>query len=303
MKNLLTTKEVAQFLEVNEKMVYTLVAEKGLPATKVTGKWLFPRHLVEQWIEIHTSNYPRQAAHLPPYDGILIVTGSNDPLLDRSIALFNSLHPDHMAVFGNLGSMGGLRALRQNRCHIASSHLLQDDESEYNFDFAARELGNLPAVVNFCRREQGILLQKGNPRKITGIAALGSAGVRIVNRPLGTGTRLLLDRELAKAGVDGSAIEGYHHEVNRHIDVGLEILSGRAHAGPGIRAVAGLLDLDFIPLRWERFDLLVSKDRFFDEGVQLFLGLLVEKTFRETAAQYSGYDVELSGKMVYPQSS
>jgi molybdate-binding protein len=135
------------------------------------------------------------------------------------------------------------------------------------------------------------------------MADLGSAEIRIVNRPLGTGTRLLLDRELAKAGVDGSTIKGYHHEVNRHIDVGLEILSGRADAGPGIRAVAGLLNLDFIPLRWERFDLLVSKDRFFDEGVQLFLGLLVEKAFREIAAQYSGYDAEFSGKMVYPQSS
>ncbi|MEW6671175.1 MAG: helix-turn-helix transcriptional regulator [Thermodesulfobacteriota bacterium] len=301
MRNLMTTKEVAQFLEVNEKMVYTLVAEKGLPATKVTGKWLFPRHLVEQWIEVHTSNYPRQTAHLPPYEGILIITGSNDPLLDRSISLFNTLYPDHIAVFGNLGSMGGLRALRQNRCHIASSHLLQEDEAEYNFAFAARELGALPAVINFCRREQGILVQRGNPKKIAAVADLGAAGIRIVNRPLGTGTRLLLDRELVKAGVDGSAVKGYQHEVGRHLDVGLEILSGRADAGPGIRAVAGLLDLDFIPLRWERFDLLVSKDRFFDEGVQLFLGLLVEKTFKETAAQYTGYDVEFSGKMVYPR--
>jgi len=302
MKNLLTTKEVSQFLEVNEKMVYTLVAEKGLPATKVTGKWLFPRHLVEQWIEIHTSNYPEQGSRLPPYEGILIITGSNDPLLDRSISLFNYLYPDQIAVFGNLGSMGGLRALRQNRCHMASSHLLQEDEAEYNFDFATKELGSLPAIVNFCRREQGVLVQRGNPKKITGIADLGSAEIQIVNRPLGTGTRLLLDRELGKAGVDGSAIKGYHHEVNRHLDVGLEILSGRADAGPGIRAVAGLLDLDFIPLRWERFDLLVSKDRFFDEGVQLFLGLLVEKHFREIATQYTGYDVEFSGKMVYPKS-
>ena len=301
MKNLLTTKEVAQFLEVNEKMIYTLVAEKGLPATKVTGKWLFPRHLVEQWIEMHTSNYPQQGAHLPPYEGILIITGSNDPLLDRSISLFNSVYTDQIAVFGNLGSMGGLRALRQNRCHLASSHLLQEDEAEYNFDFAAKELGSLPAIVNFCRREQGILVQRGNPKRINSVADLGAKEMRIVNRPLGTGTRLLLDRELSKAGVDGSAITGYSHEVSRHLDVGLEILSGRADAGPGIRAVAGLLDLDFIPLRWERFDLLISKDRFFDQGVQLFLGLLVEKTFKETAAQYTGYDVEFSGKMVYPK--
>ncbi|MFC1814797.1 substrate-binding domain-containing protein [Thermodesulfobacteriota bacterium] len=301
MKRLLSTKEVAQFLDVNEKMVYTLVAEKGLPATKVTGKWLFPRHLVEQWIEMHTTNYPEPVTHLPPYQGLLIITGSNDPLLDRTITLFNSLHQDHIAVFGNLGSMGGLRALRQNRCHMASSHLLQEDEAEYNFDFATKELGSMPAIVNFCRREQGILVQKGNPKNISGVPDLALPGIQIVNRPLGTGTRLLLDRKLAKAGLTSDAIEGYHHEVNRHLDVGLEILSGRADAGPGIRAVAGLLDVEFVPLRWERFDLLISKDRFFDEGVQLFLGFMLAKTFKEAAAQYLGYDVGLSGKMVYPK--
>ena len=138
-------------------LVYSLVSEKGLPATKITGKWLFPKHLVEQWIETNTINYPETIGHLPPYEGILIITGSNDPLLDRSLSLYNELYADHLAVFGNLGSMGGLQALRQNLCHIASSHLLQDDESEYNFDFAFKELNEMPAVVNFCRREQGIL--------------------------------------------------------------------------------------------------------------------------------------------------
>ena len=80
MKDLLSTKEAAQFLDVNEKMIYTLVAEKGLPATKITGKWLFPKHLVEQWIETNTINYPQTIGHLPPYEGLLIITGSNDPL-------------------------------------------------------------------------------------------------------------------------------------------------------------------------------------------------------------------------------
>jgi molybdate-binding protein len=158
----------------------------------------------------------------------------------------------------------------------------------------------MPAIVNFCRREQGILVQKGNPKKISSAADLAQAGVKIVNRSLSTGTRLLLDRELKKAGINGEKIEGYSHEVSRHLDVGLEILSGRADAGPGIRAVAGLLDIDFIPLRWERFDLMISKERFFDEGIQRFLGLLHEKEFREMAIRLEGYDVNLGGKMVFP---
>jgi putative molybdopterin biosynthesis protein len=304
MVRLLSTREVSKFLNVNEKMVYTLVSEKGLPATKITGKWLFPQHLVEQWVEANTINFPKRDASAAPYKGLLVIAGSNDLLLDRAITLFNTMHSEHLAVFGNLGSMGGLRALRRDLCHLAASHLLQEDESEYNFAFASEELGNLPAVVNFCRREQGIIVRKGNPKKISGVADLGKPGLRIVNRPLGTGTRLLLDRELNKAGVKGEKIEGYTHEVQRHLDVGLEVLSNRVDAGPGIRPVAALLNLGFIPLRWERFDLMASKERFFDEGVQRFLGLLHEPKFHRVVKDgLDGYDLSLSGKMVFPHNA
>ena len=301
MSKLLTTKEVANQLNVNEKMVYTLISEKGLPATKITGKWVFPKHLVDQWIEANTINYPEPVVKLPPYHGLLIIAGSNDPLLDKTITLFNKEHDDHIAVFGNMGSMGGLRTLRQNFCHMASSHLLQEDGEEYNFDFALSELDNLPAVVNFCRREQGILVQKGNPKGISEVGDLVKKGVKMVNRPLGTGTRLLLDKELKEAGLNGEAIDGYHEEFGKHIDVGIEVLSGRADAAPAIRAVAGLLNLDFLPMRWERFDLLIPKERFFDKGVQLFLGMLNEAPFKKMFGQSTGYDLSASGKVVFPR--
>jgi putative molybdopterin biosynthesis protein len=303
MDELFSTKEVARFLNINEKMVYALVSEKGLPATKVTGKWLFPRNLVQQWIEANTINYPEAATQMPALQGLLIVAGSNDLLLDRTLSLYNRLNSGHVAVFGNLGSMGGLQALRKNICHIASSHLLQEDEREYNFDFAFKELDRAPAILNFCRREQGILLARGNPKKISAVADLGRPGIKIVNRSLGTGTRLLFDKELQKAGLKGEKIKGYTIEVARHLDVGLEILSQRADAGPGIKAVAGLLNLDFIPLRWERFDLMIAKDRFFDENIQRFLGLLHEKEFKDLVAEISGYDLSLSGKMVFPPNA
>jgi excisionase family DNA binding protein len=303
MNPLLSTKEVSRLLNVNEKMVYVLVSEKGLPATKITGKWLFPCHLVEQWIDANTINYPQSATNLPPYQGLLIITGSNDPLLDRTMWLFNTLYPGQVAVFGNLGSMGGVRALRQNFCHIAASHLIQEDEEEYNFDYAFKELEQLPAVVNFCKREQGILVSKGNPKKISSVSDLARPDITIVNRPLGTGTRLLLDRELEKADIHGEKLNGYSHEVHRHLEVGLEILAGRADAGPAIRAVAGLLDIDFIPLRWERYDLMASKERFFDEGIQRFLSLLHDKQFRQIAEALEGYDISMSGKMVFPQTA
>jgi molybdate-binding protein len=208
-----------------------------------------------------------------------------------------------VAVFGNLGSLGGIRALRRNLCHIATSHLLQQNNQEYNLGFAKEELGQLPGVINFCKREQGLLLAKGNPRGIEGVEDLAGPDLKIVNRPLGTGTRLLFDRELKRAGIEGDKIEGYHRELQRHLDVGLEVLSGRADIGPAIRAVAGLLDLDFIPLRWERFDFLILKDRFFEKGVQLFMNFLHEGAFREQAEDLAGYDLSLCGKMVLPQEA
>jgi len=302
-KKLLTTKEVAKFLGVNEKMVYSLVSEKRLPASKVTGKWLFPLHLVEQWVEAHTLNYPETRQQLPPYDGLLIITGSNDLLLDKTISLFNKNFPGDIAVFANLGSLGGLQALRKNACHIATSHLLQDNEDEYNFDVAGKEFNNMPVIVNFCRREQGFLIQKGNPKKIKKINDICRPGIRVVNRSLSTGTRLLFDRELHKNGIETKTINGYDHEVNSHMEVGLEVLSGHAHFGPGIRPVATLLELDFIPLRWERYDLLMTKDRFFDKGIQRFIGLIQETDFKKMAESITGYDVSSSGKIVYPKET
>lgn len=301
-KSFLSTKQVAELLDVNEKMIYTLVADKGLPATKVTGKWIFPRHLVEQWLENQTINYPEPSVPLPSYHGLLIIVGSNDILLDRLISLFNSLYKEHVAVFGNVGSMGGLKALGSDLCHVASSHLLQEDEQEYNFDFAREELkGKSPVLVNFCRREQGLLAAKGNPKKISRVSDLGQPGIKIANRPEGTGTRLLLDRELERAGLKGSQIEGYQQEFRSHLDVAMEVFSGRVDAALAIRPVANLLGLDFIPLRWERYDLLISKEHFFEQGVQLFLGLLHEPQFREMAEKLDGYDLSLCGKMVFPQ--
>ncbi|MGA7966330.1 MAG: helix-turn-helix transcriptional regulator, partial [Gammaproteobacteria bacterium] len=250
LKVFLTTKEVSQFLKINEKMVYTLVAEKDLPGTKATGKWLFPKHLVEQWLENRTLNYPKREESLPPHHDLLIICGSNDVLLDKAMSLFNRSFEDPVVVFGNLGSLGGIRALRKGNCHIASSHLLQGNGEEYNFGFAENEMEQMPGIVNFCKREQGLLVPKGNPGKIRNVADLARPGLRMINRALGTGTRLLFDSEIHKAALEGSQIKGYDREVSRHLDVGLEVLAGRADVGPGIRAIAGLLDLYFLPLRW-----------------------------------------------------
>jgi molybdate-binding protein len=97
-------------------------------------------------------------------------------------------------------------------------------------------------------------------------------------------------------------VSGYEREVSRHLDAGLEVLAGRVDVAPGIRSVAGVLDLGFVPLRWERFDLLILRERFFERGIQNFIGLLHEKPFKDLAASFEGYDVSLCGKMLFPDN-
>ncbi len=300
-KRYLNTKEVAQLLQVNEKGVYALVSDKGLPATKVTGKWLFPRHFVEEWLDLSIVNLP--AAANPSLDsGRLFIAGSDDLLFQRAISLYNSHNQDSVAFFANIGSMGGLRALRQRSCHIGVCHLLQDDNEEYNFRFAEQEMGQAPVFINFSKREQGIVIGSGNPKNIRSVSDLAQEGVRIVNRPLNTGTRLLFDYEISKSEISADDIAGYDLEVGRHLEAGLAVLGKKADAAPAIRPVAELLGLDFIPLRWERFDLLINRDRFFEPPVQRFINLLHDPSFKEIAKEFVGYDLSVCGKMIYPDN-
>jgi len=300
-KRYLNTKEVAQLLQINEKGVYALVSEKGLPATKVTGKWLFPKHFVEEWLDISIVNLPT-AANSSLDSGRLFIAGSDDLLFQRAVGLYNSMNRDSVIFFANIGSMGGLKALRQRSCHIGVCHLLQDDNEEYNFRFAEQEMGHAPVFINFSRREQGIIVGRGNPKQIRSVADLAGDGIRVVNRPLNTGTRLLFDVEISRADVSPEDIDGYEVEVGRHLEAGLAVLSGQADAAPAIRPVAEVLGLDFIPLRWERFDLLINRDRFFEPPVQRFINLLHDPAFKGIADEYVGYDLSVCGKMIYPDN-
>ncbi len=303
-KQYLTTKEVARLLQVNEKAVYGLISEKQLPATKVTGKWLFPRHLVEQWLDCSVVHQPAaEIAMTSTESGSLLIAGSDDLLFQRLIGFYHGRYPESTVFFANIGSMGGLQALRRKQCHVAVCHLLQDDNEEYNFRFAEQEMGQSPVFVNFSKRQQGLLVAKGNPRGIVSVGDLARPGIRIVNRSLSTGTRLLFDYELSRNDIAPEQIDGYHLEVARHLDAGLAVLSNRADAAPAIRPVAALLGLDFLPLRWERFDLLIGRERFFDPIVQRFVTLLHDPAFKTIADEYAGYDLSLSGKMVYPDNA
>ncbi len=300
-KTFLSTREVAELLGVNEKVVYSLIADKGLPATKITGKWLFPYHLVLDWLEGHVINRPESSCGSAA-ERVLILAGSNDLLLDRVIGRYNQLYgSENLAAFASVGSMGGIMALKQNLCHIGSAHLMHSDEQQYNFAYLQEQMGKpLPVAVKFCQRTQGLMVAPGNPKKIQGISSLAEPGITMVNRSPSTGTRVLLDHELKKAGIQGGDIDGYDRELPSHLSVGIAVLSGQADVALGIETAAVQLGLDFIPLRQERFDLLIHKNVFFAKSVQLFIGIINHNWFHEAAAELGGYQTEGSGQIVYP---
>ncbi len=299
MSSLMNTKQASQYLGINEKKIYNLISDSGLPATKITGKWLFQRHLVDRWLERHTDNYPTLEANLERYQNLLIITGSNDLLLDQLLEIFSRRYELPLPLFSNLGSMGGIRALKENLCHLCSAHLLEPEGEDYNFTYVEEEFGDIVVVVNFCRRLQAVLLAPGNPFGIKELADLAGGKLRIANRKEGTGTRLLLDRELERQGVSGEQIPGYDTALGRHLDVGLEVLAGRADAGLAIGAVGEMLGLDQVSVCWERYDFIVRKDTFFSRGVQMLMALLKDEEFLNLSTKFAGYDLSTSGQVVF----
>jgi len=213
--------------------------------------------------------------------------------------VFARRYPLPLSLFSNLGSMGGIRALKENLCHICSCHLLESDGDEYNFGYVEEQFGDDVVLVNFCKRLQAVVVPRGNPKGVKNLADLTSGRLRIANRKKGTGTRLLLDRELERQGVSGDQIPGYETEFARHLDVALEVLAERADAGLAIAAVAGMLGLDQVEVRWERYDFIMRKDVFFSRGVQMLLALLRDEEFLRLSDKFSGYDLSLSGQVVF----
>lgn len=297
MATLLDTKQVAGYLGINEKQVYTLINDRGLPGTKITGKWIFPRHLVDRWLEAHVANLPEGSPLRDRAQGLLLIAGSDDPLLVRLISCYRERHPDTIPLQSRAGSSEGLIALKRGLCHIACVHLINPDGAEYNTEHLREIFSDNVVAVVFARRRQGIILPRGNPKGISSLGDIADGRYSWVNRRTGTGTRLLQDRLLDRMDLDPSIFTS-GPTAESHMEVALAVHRGDTDAGLGIEAVADLLGLVFIPLSEERFDLAVRKDIFFTDPVQEFLGLLASPVFKGLAADLKGYDVSDAGKVL-----
>lgn len=280
----LTTEEAAAYLRLKERKLYELVAEGAIPCSKVTGKWLFPRAALDRWVAAglaRPAGFVAEAA--PP-----IVGGSHDPLLEwalRQSGAGLALLPE--------GSEAGLDRLERNEVVAAAIHLhgAGDDETANTEAVAARAGLHDAVVLGFARREQGFLVAAGNPLEIGTLSDVERRTARIGLRPSGAGAQLLLEAMAAKAGLALEALRRAPSPYPTGPDLAVAIRAGEIDCGIATRAVADLNGLGFVPLIWERFDLVLRRRSYFEPAFQRLSAFLAQPAFAARAAALGGYDV------------
>ena len=296
MPELMNTREVARYLGINEKKVYFLAKAGKIPCTRVTGKWTFPKKLIDQWIEEGASAVVKRKARTEERV-FLLAAGSDDPSLGILHDLYEAQTQPASFFMTTVGSSGGLAALRIGVADFATAHLLEPSRAGSN----ETSVGLFPTdavIVELFYRELGLLVPRGNPKGIKSIRELARPKLRIINRQPGSGTRIYLDQQLARVGLNAKKISGYDTVVATHLEVGLKVLGGAADVGLATETTARLLGLDFIPITRERFDAVIPKERFFSRGIQVLLGTLGSREFRQQVEALGGYDASESGRII-----
>jgi len=229
----------------------------------------------------------------------LVAIGSHDLTLDLLADELGQRYPGRSLSSANVGSLGGLLAMGRGEAHIAGSHLLDEETGEYNVPYIQRVLPETPVVLlGFVQREQGLIVPKGNPKGIQGLVDLIRPDVVFINRQRGAGTRVLLDYRLRQAGIEPRAIQGYARQEFTHLAVAAAVASGGADCGMGILAAARALDLDFVPLDMERYDLVIPA-RFFDDATLApLLDIIRDPAFARRVAGLGGYATPQIGEVL-----
>lgn len=298
---LMNTKEVAKYLDIHEKQVYLLIKAGKIPCTRVTGKWIFPVKLIEEWIETNAQKGLKQARKkVDKISGALLASGSNDPILDLLLTAIKKNHPDFNIFSANTGSVSGLEALNTGLTDIAFSHLFDPQTGDYNTPYLKQYCpDNHPLIVNLFYRQIGFLIAKSMSNIFQGWESLTHKNIRFINRQRGSGIRILLDNELKNRGIAGSDISGYTNEVYTHFEVGLSLVSGEADVGIASAVVAKILDLNFQPLVSERFDMILDKNTFFQPALQAFIETLQSDQFKNRVAKIGNYNFKDAGRILH----
>jgi putative molybdopterin biosynthesis protein len=232
-------------------------------------------------------------------DDRIIMVGSHDLTLDLLASHLSRRYPRYSLSSSHVGSMGGLIALQKGRAHLAGVHLFDPESGLYNLPYVKKTLGEKRVqLVHFVSRQQGLIVAPGNPKEIRGVEDLTREGIVLVNRQRGSGTRMLFDHLLQEHQIDPETIQGYEREEFTHMAVAVAVLSQSADAGVGIYSAARALNLSFVPLTMERYDLVIPEDFFHNEKIQALLEVVRSGAFQESTQKLGGYDVSSMGQPV-----
>jgi putative molybdopterin biosynthesis protein len=286
---LLNVRELADWLRLKERKVYDLVARGEIPHTRVGAKILFAPPEVERWLAARATGTSARPA-VPA-----TVAGSHDPLLEWAVRESRC----GLALLTQ-GSRDGLERLAAGEACAALLHLPHADLADFNREAAeARLRGHDVALVEWARREQGLLVARGNPKRLRSVEHLARRGVRVVLRQPGSGSRELLERLLGREGLEPAALHALAETASTESDLASTIAAGDADAGLGARAAARLFNLDFIALAVERLDLAVSRARWFDPPLQALWRFARSRRFAAHAASFTGYDLAHAGEVTW----
>jgi putative molybdopterin biosynthesis protein len=229
----------------------------------------------------------------------IVVTGSHDLVLDLAASELRERDPGVTLASSNVGSLGGLTALRDELCHLAGSHLLDPETGEYTLPYLERLLpGRKVAVVRLVHRDQGLIVAPDNPMEVTGIEDVARRGLRYVNRQRGAGTRMLLDHQLSQLDIAPERLDGYRREEHTHLAVAAAVAAGRADCGLGVLAAARAFGLDFVPVAKEPYDLVLLEHTLEDELLTPLWTLLELDDFKSAVTDLGGYDTAETGRRI-----
>jgi putative molybdopterin biosynthesis protein len=289
---MMTVHEIADYLRVKERKIYDLITQKQIPCTRVTGKWLFSRHLIDLWLmnNSETSLQDLRFKTIPE-----IVVGSHDPLLEW--ALRESVSAMAMQT---TGSLEGLSRFSDGEAMVCAMHVLDVRTGEYNIPVVKQTLQDSDVVMlEWAWRGQGLLVAKNNPLAIKNLADLVDKQPRLITRQAGSGSRILLDHLLEKSDVAENKLNIIDTLARTEMEVGLAISGGRADVGMAVSSVAKQLHLDFIPLAKERFDLVMRRFDYFEPPIQKLLAFCQTPAFYDKAKEFGDYDISGLGRVVY----
>ena len=290
----LTTSEAADYVRLGERKLYELVTSGAIPCSKVAGKWLFPRHELDRWVLSGLARPAGMIAADPPP----IVGGSQDDLLEWSLRESGS----GLASLSE-GTARGADRLQRGEVMAAAVHFHSDTIADNGADdaniAAVRAMPGLhdAVLVGFVRREHGLLLSPGNPKQLHSLADVLASGARMAVRQPGAGAQMLLEVLLSRAGAGSKDLRRLEPSCLTGPDLAAAIRAGRADCGVATRAAAQSAGLEFVPLLWENFDLLMRQRSYFRPPLQALIALLGQKRLKQRAAELAGYDTAPSGQI------